>query len=199
MSDKDFKQTPSQTAGPYFSYGLVAEQTGYPFSSLADSEVATDDADGEAIRVEGQVFDGNGAVVSDALIEIWQADAHGRYAHPADARGSNTPFRGFGRCGTVTDSQHRYWFNTVKPGASEAGSAPHINVIVFTRGLLNHAYTRIYFEDEAAANDQDPVMQQVPEQRRGTLIAKRLDTQRGVVYRFDIHMQGADETVFFDD
>ena len=198
MSRDSFQQTPSQTAGPFFSYGLVAEQTGYPFSSLASSDMASDDTDGEAIRIEGQVFDGNGVVVSDALIELWQADAKGRYAHPADSRASNAAFSGFGRCGTVTDSEHRFWFNTVKPGAPDEQSAPHVNVIIFMRGLLNHAYTRIYFEDEATANASDPVLNLVPDERRNTLIAKREVTQRGVVYRFDIRMQGEHETVFFD-
>jgi len=136
--------------------------------------------------------------VADAMIEIWQADAQGRHAHPADARGSNATFRGFGRSGTGRDPRARFIFDTVKPGASEAGTAPHINVIVFMRGLLAHVYTRIYFEDEAAANALDPVLASVPQERRGTLLARRRETPAGAVYDFDIRMQGDRETVFFD-
>lgn len=192
------KQTPSQTIGPFFAYGLTPEQYGYPLTSIAAPEVAQDDREGERIRIEGRVFDGEGAAVGDAMIEIWQADAAGRYAHPADSRGSNADFTGFGRVGTGTDPEQRFFFETVKPGAPGAGQAPHINVIVFMRGLLNHVYTRLYFPDEAEANAADPVLTSVPEDRRGTLIARRDDSGASPVYRFDIHMQGADETVFFD-
>ena len=190
------RQTPSQTVGPYFAYGLSPEQYGYQhgMSSIAGTEMAAGDVEGQRIRVEGQVFDGAGNVISDALLEIWQADALGRYAHPSDPRGSNSNFKGFGRCGTGTDPQNRFWFNTIKPGAPEPGSAPHLNVIVMMRGMLLHAFTRIYFPGEAA-NATDKVLAAVPEARRGTLIAEK---QVDGVYRFDIHMQGADETVFFD-
>ena len=192
------KQTPSQTVGPFFAYGLTPQQYGYPFSSLAGGTLATPDSDGQRIRIEGRVLDGNGATVPDALIEIWQADARGRYAHPADPRGSNTGFHGFGRFGTGTDPQHRFLFDTIKPGAVDQKQAPHINVIVFMRGLLVHAFTRLYFSDEAAANAADPVLQSVPADRRSTLIAQRDDSQGMTIYRLDIHMQGPQETVFFD-
>ena len=190
------RQTPSQTVGPYFAFGLASEQYGYQqfLSSLATSDMAPPEVEGPRIRVEGQVFDGTGAVVSDALIEIWQADSLGRYAHPADPRGSNSNFRGFGRCGTGTDSAKKFWFNTIRPGASAAGEAPHLNVIVTMRGLLLHAYTRIYFPNDPA-NATDPVLNTVPADRRPTLIAT---DQGNGVYRFDIHMQGEKETVFFD-
>lgn len=191
-------QTPSQTVGPYFAYGLTPEQYGYPLKSIAGGRLAADETEGERIRIEGQVFDGNGAIVSDAMIEIWQADAQGRYAHPADPRGSNAGFRGFGRFGTGTDPESRFVFDTVKPGAAGDGQAPYVNVIVFMRGLLLHAFTRLYFSDEAAANAGDPVLASVPADRRDTLIAKRRVGPTGVVYRFDIHMQGERETVFFD-
>ncbi|RYY57992.1 MAG: protocatechuate 3,4-dioxygenase subunit alpha, partial [Comamonadaceae bacterium] len=107
-------------------------------------------------------------------------------------------FRGFGRCGTGTDAQKRFVFHTVKPAAEAPGEAPHINVIVTMRGLLLHAFTRIYFSDEGAANAGDAVLQSVPEARRKTLIAQRTDQGGAVVYRFDIRMQGVDETAFFD-
>lgn len=192
------KQTPSQTVGPYFAYGLTPEQYGYDMTSIAGSAVADADTEGERIRVVGQVFDGAGAPVNDAMIEIWQADAQGRYDHPEDGRGSNASFHGFGRCGTGTDPENRFFFDTVKPGSVDEGHAPHLSVIVFMRGLLSHAFTRIYFSDEAQANEADPVLAEVPADRRGTLISAREETSDGVVYRFDIHMQGDDETVFFD-
>jgi protocatechuate 3,4-dioxygenase alpha subunit len=192
------KQTPSQTVGPYFAYGLAPEQYGYAFKSLVGATLAGDDVEGERIRIEGRVFDGADKLVPDAMIEIWQADAKGRYAHPADPRGANAPFKGFGRCGTGTDPQSRFAFDTVKPGSPDGKQAPHVNVIVFMRGLLLHAYTRIYFADEAAANARDPVLAAVPAERRATLVAERHATARGVVYRFDIRMQGERETVFFD-
>ena len=191
-------QTPSQTVGPYFAYGLAPEQYGYDLTSIAGGSLVRTDTEGERIRIEGRVFEGKGQAVSDALIEIWQADAKGRYAHPADPRGSNASFKGFGRCGTGTDPEHRFIFDTVKPASVDGRQAPHINVIVMMRGLLLHAFTRIYFSDEAAANARDPVLQSVPAERRETLIARREVAPGGVVYRFDIHMQGERETVFFD-
>lgn len=192
------KQTPSQTIGPFFAYGLTPEQYNYDLTSVAGAKLAGEDQDGAHIRIEGQVFDGEGTAVGDAMIEIWQADATGRYAHPADDRGSNADFTGFGRVGTGTDPQQRYFFETVKPGTVGNGQAPHINVIVFMRGMLSHAYTRIYFPDEVEANAVDPVLAAVPVERRSTLIAKRDERDGTPVYRFDIHMQGLDETVFFD-
>ena len=191
-------QTPSQTVGPYFAYGLVGDQYGYPFASIASGQVAPDDEPGTHIRITGRVLDGAGTPIDDALIEIWQADAKGRYAHPADGRGSNHGFRGFGRMGTGTDPQKRFIFDTVKPGSVDGRQAPHINMIVLMRGVLLHAYTRIYFPEDAAANAADPVLAQVPAERRPTLIAKRVEQPSCAVYQFDIHMQGSHETVFFD-
>ncbi|WP_416900226.1 MAG: protocatechuate 3,4-dioxygenase subunit alpha [Minwuia sp.] len=193
------KQTPSQTIGPFFSYGLAPDQYAYKqMASAAGPELAADDTAGEHIRLVGRVFDGKGDPVSDALIEIWQADAAGRHRRTADDRAGNNPFTGFGRCGTGTDPQNRFVFRTVKPGAAPEDGAPHVNLIVFMRGLLQHVYTRAYFSDEAEANAADAVLQSVPEDRRGTLVAERQETPDGIVYRFDIHMQGERETVFFD-
>ena len=191
------RQTPSQTVGPYFAYGLTPEQYGYDFKSIADGAMVDDNTPGQRIRIEGRVFDGKGELVPDAMIELWQADEQGRYAHPADPRGSNAGFKGFGRMGTGTDPQSRFIFETIKPGSGDGTQAPHINVIVFARGMLLHAYTRIYFSDEAAANAGDAVLASVPEDRRHTLVAARDDAAPGL-YRFDIHLQGANETVFFD-
>ena len=195
MTGPAYPQTPSQTVGPFFAYGLSPEQYGYPFASIATGRMADEAAGAERIRIIGQVLDGEGAPVGDAMIEIWQADAQGRYANRREA-GRNTQFTGFGRQGTGTDPESRFIFDTIKPGPVDADQAPHISVIVFMRGLLTHAYTRLYFSDEPQANARDPVLNSVPEDRRPTLIAMR--EEGGATYRFDIRMQGEGETVFFD-
>lgn len=195
------QQTPSQTVGPYFAYGLLPQQYNYGeglLKEIASGQVAGADVPGNRIRIEGQVFDGAGKVITDAMIEIWQADHLGRYAHPRDPRGSNANFKGFGRFGTGTEADNKFVFDTIKPGVVEPGAAPHINVILLMRGMLLHTFTRIYFADEAEANAKDTILAQVPAERRDTLIATRTDTASGMVYRFDIHMQGPRETVFFD-
>ena len=192
------KQTPSQTIGPFFAYGLTPEQYGYEFNSITGADMVPEGTAGERITIEGRILDGNGDAVSDAMVEIWQADAQGRFAHPADGPGSNAGFTGFGRVGTGTETDNRFVFNTIKPASVDDASAPHVTVIIFMRGLLSHAYTRLYFGDEQAANAQDPVLASVPEDRRESLIAHRDEGPDGVRYRFDIHMQGDRETVFFD-
>ncbi len=191
------KQTPSQTLGPFFAYGLTPEQYGYAHRGIAGNTLAVPGVPGEHVRIEGRIFDGAGAPIDDAMIEIWQADTDGNYADAdRDEAGSTAAFSGFGRCGS--DDDGGFWFVTIKPGAIGDGLAPHIGVIVQARGILNHAFTRIYFADEADANGADPVLKSVPENRRNTMIAARSEAPAGPVYRFDIHMQGDDETVFFD-
>ena len=158
---------------------------------------------GERIRIEGRVLDGDGVPVPDAMVEIWQANAHGRYNHPADQGPAelDSSFLGFGRSGTEEDGS--YWFETVRPGPVPFDAerrrlqAPHICVTVFARGLLNHLVTRLYFEDEPT-NAGDPVLQHVPDHRRVTLLARREPGSARVVYRFDIVLQGAGETAFFN-
>ncbi len=197
----NFGQTPSQTVGPYFAYGLSAAQYGYDHTQLFDAQVADAHAEGQHIVFEGRVFDGDGEPVSDALIEISQPDAAGKYRAPGEqprAEALRTGFRGFGRVGTGTDAQCAFRFYTVKPGAAAAGEAPHIDLIVLMRGILVHAFTRAYFSDEAAANATDPVLSLVPAERCETLIAQRAEQGGRVLYRLDIHMQGPKETVFFD-
>src|SRR4051812_22614440 len=162
--------TPSQTVGPFFAYGLTPKD--YDWSEFIGSDLITPDASGERIRIEGRVLDGDGTPVTDSMVEIWQADAAGRYAHPADRRAlPNAAFKGFGRCGT--DREGRFGFATVKPGAvpgpNGKAQAPHISFVVFARGMLRHCYTRAYFSDEAA-NASDPVLGVVPAERRATLI-----------------------------
>lgn len=193
----DYQQTPSQTVGPYFAYGLSPEQYRYDFKSAFTPVVALDRAEGEAIRVVGQVLDGAGQPINDALIEVMQADAAGRYVQSAEDV-ERSGFAGTGRCGTGTHAEHCFVFDTIKPGAAAPGEAPRIDVILTMRGLLNHLFTRIYFDDEAAANALDPVLQQVPAERRHTLIARREVSGGRVSYRFDIRMQGDEETVFLD-
>ncbi len=191
--------TPSQTVGPFFKYGLTPGGK-YDWNDAFGSNLVTADASGERIRVQGRVFDGDGRPVPDAMLEIWQADAQGRFADPKDQRAlPNAKFRGFGRCGT--DANGDYAFDTIKPGPvpdpDGKPQAPHILLVVFARGMLLHLYSRIYFDGEAA-NAADPVLALVPPDRRATLIAKRQPGNGNPVYRFDIRLQGEDETVFFD-
>lgn len=174
--------TPSQTAGPYLSLGLT-----WPDGHL----VVPAGAPG-SIVVAGLVTDGDGAPVTDAVVETWQADPEGRFDHPDDPRGaSGSGFGGFGRC--LTDAEGRFRIVTVKPGAIGDGQAPHIDVSVLARGLLDRVVTRIYFPDEEAANAVDPLLAEVPPQRRHTLVA--VPEEPGVL-RFDIRLRGAEETVF---
>lgn len=190
------EQTPSQTVGPYFAYGLTGTQYGYSLPSLFGPELARADTPGEHIRIIGQVLDGEGRPINDALIEIAQPDSNGRWVATADEVAA-TGFRGFGRMGTGTEPDNRFEFRTVRPGAAAPGEAPFALVIVTMRGMLSHAFTRIYFDGEPA-NAHDPVLAAVPAARRHTLIARRADDASGPVHRFDIHMQGPNETVFFD-
>jgi protocatechuate 3,4-dioxygenase alpha subunit len=186
-----FATTPSQTVGPYFSIGLPWEH---------GPHAATPGTPG-LLRISGTVFDGAGAPVPDHLIETWQADPDGRFADLWGHGGATQleGFRGFARTG-YEDGDGRYEIFTVKPGRVPAPptlggvlQAPHIDVSVFARGMLHRVVTRIYFADEAEANATDPVLDMVPAERRTTLLAQATDDG----YRFDIHLQGPDETVFF--
>jgi protocatechuate 3,4-dioxygenase, alpha subunit len=184
--------TPSQTIGPFFASGAKPHDVLW-----ADGPFVVDEHAPGAIWVHGQVFDGEGAPVPEAVIETWQADVNGRFDHPDDPRGAVAGFRGFGRC--PTDREGRYRIRTVKPGSvpgpGGAPQAPHIAVSLFARGLLQRLVTRIYFDDEGPANDADPVLGLVGDQAaRATLLART--TADG--YRFDLRLQGDDATVFFD-
>jgi protocatechuate 3,4-dioxygenase alpha subunit len=179
--------TPSQTVGPYFSIGLTWQ----------DGPYVVPEGTERAFWVRGRVLDGNGEPVPDAVIESWQADPEGRYNHPEDPRGGEaSDFRGFARA--PTDAEGGFGIHTVKPGPVPGPGcttqAPHLEVSVFARGLLNRVVTRIYFADEPQLNAADPVLRSVPEQRRGALLAE-LVPEGG--YRFDVRLQGEDETVFF--
>ncbi len=186
--------TPSQTIGPF--HRIMAPWEG-------GAELAAPDDPG-AIRIEGRILDGAGEPVDDCVIEIWQANIHGRYAHAEDTREAPlvAGFEGFGRA--ITDGDGRFSIVTVKPGCvpgpGESVQAPHISLCVFARGLLKHLTTRIYFADETAANHRDPVLQSLTEPgRRDTLLAiPRPSRAAPAAYDFDIHLQGTRETVFFD-
>ena len=186
--------TPSQTIGPFHRIMV-------PWEGGAEL-VSPDNPD--AIRVEGRILDGAGEPVDDSVVELWQANVHGRYAHAEDTR--EVPlvagFDGFGRA--ITDGEGRFTIVTVKPGcvpgSGESVQAPHISLSVFARGLLKHLVTRIYFSDEVAANEKDAVLQSIEDAgRRVTLVAVRQEGEgMPPVYQFDIHLQGPRETVFFD-
>ena len=221
------RETASQTAGPYVHIGLAPGAAGFDiYREELGHDIAGPNARGERIRVEGRVFDGMHAIVKDVLIEVWQANADGHYPHPEDGGNVEDGFRGWGR--VITDFETGEWaFDTIKPGpvaprlkmkseVSEAvrladpdwqgrsneshePMAPHLNLWIVARGINIGLNTRMYFSDEAEANAKDPVMNLIEwTERRQTLIAKREMRDGQPVYRFDIRLQGDDETVFFD-
>ena len=220
------KESASQTAGPYVHIGLAPGAAGFDiYREELGRDIAGPNAKGQRIRVEGVVIDGMGSPVKDVLLEAWQANADGFYAHPEGGGPVEDGFRGWGR--VITDFQTGEWgFDTVKPGPvaarmkltsdvsdrvstapdwqgraeRHAAMAPHINLWIVARGINIGLNTRMYFEDEAAANALDPVLNLIEwEDRRATLIAKRAGDKGGVpVYRFEIRLQGEGETVFFD-
>ena len=183
--------TTSQTVGPYLHIGLTW---------LITENLVGPGVTGERVSIEGRVLDGEGKPVDDALVETWQANAHGKYAHPADrqAKPVEQGFRGFGR--SATDAEGRFRFRTIKPGRVPGPGgklqAPHIAVNVFMRGQLKQLVTRIYFPDDPA-NAADPVLALVPAERRATLIARKLAGGTGAL-EWNVILQGAEETVFFD-
>jgi protocatechuate 3,4-dioxygenase alpha subunit len=197
------KETASQTAGPYVHIGLAPGAAGFDiYRQELGWDIAGPNAKGERIRVEGIVIDGTGSPVKDVLLEAWQANADGIYAHPEGGGEVEDGFRGWGR--VITDFATGEWgFDTVKPGSTPGRNigpqAPHINLWIVARGINIGLNTRLYFEDEAEANAADPVLNLIEwERRRATLIAKRTERDGQTVYRFDIRLQGEEETVFFD-
>jgi protocatechuate 3,4-dioxygenase alpha subunit len=199
------RETASQTAGPYVHIGLAPGAAGLElFEKELGTDIAGPNARGERITVEGVVWDGTGSPVKDVLIEVWQANAAGAHSSPVDRRSDEVEegFRGWGR--VISDFESGLWsFETVKPGRVEGrggrAMAPHLNLWVVARGINVGLHTRMYFEDEGAANDADPVLNLVEQAgRRTTLIAARSLRGGKPVYRFDIRLQGENETVFFD-
>ena len=196
------KETPSQTAGPYVHIGLAPGAAGFDiYREELGHDIAGPNAGGERIRVEGIVIDGTGSPIKDVLLEVWQANCEGTYAHP-EGGAVEDGFRGWGR--VITDFETGEWgFDTVKPGPVMGRDgrmmAPHINVWIVARGINLGLNTRIYFSDEKTANATDPILTLIEwERRRATLIAARDTRDRTPVYRFDIKLQSDDETVFFD-
>ena len=186
--------TPSQTVGPFLAIGLP-----WP-----DGPFVVPEGTPGAIEITGLLLDGAGVPIPDGLIETWQADPDGRFSHPDDPRGApepaDPPFRGFGRCPTGPDGSYR--IVTLRPGPLPSPDgrteAPHLDVSVLARGMLDRVVTRIYFADETEANESDPVLASITEEdRRPTLIAQP-DPGRPGVFRLDIRLQGEGETVFFD-
>lgn len=182
--------TPTQTVGPYFSLGMMLE---------GSNILVQPNTEGDRIRIEGNVFDSDGDPLFNVLLEIWQANAHGRYNHPLDQRPLplDPDFVGFGR--TSTDANGHYWFQTIKPGPvpyqGDEMQAPHIVVLMHASGVSHPLITRMYFADDPD-NEVDPVLQEVPPNRRSTLFAKREERDGETVYRFDIVLRGeADELV----
>lgn len=181
-------QSPSQTVGPFFHYGLFVG---------GDNILVNDLSSGQRILITGQVFDGDGTPMADALVEIWQADSNGRFNHAADPQQAQADlhFRGFGRAETTANG--RYFFKTIRPGTISGQTTPFITVRLFARGMLIHTVTRLYFDDESG-NEQDEVLNTIDESRRHTLVAQHQETADLPTYHFDIHLQGDNETVFFN-
>lgn len=200
MSVQLLPETPSQTAGPYVHIGLALAAAGNPARPQEIwNRLARPEAPGEHILLLGNVYDGNGHLVRDSFLEFWQADHEGVYDSAFDLE---KPFNGFGRTATTFDAGE-WTLHTIKPGvvknAAGVPMAPHINVSLFARGINIHLQTRLYFDDEAEANAKDPVLnliEQAP--RRETLVARRCEVDGQLAYRFDIRIQGENETVFFD-
>jgi protocatechuate 3,4-dioxygenase, alpha subunit len=182
--------TTSQTVGPFFKIGLAR---------LYCTDLASPQVPGERITIAGRVLDGDGQAVPDAVLEVWQANSAGKYAHPEDAQQKpiEPPFTGFGRVPTGDDGSFR--FTTIKPGSVPGPGAtlqaPHLVVSVFMRGLLRRLITRVYFAEDPA-NTQDFVLARVEPSRRATLMAKKLPA--GEALEWNVVLQGPDETVFFD-
>ena len=197
------KETASQTAGPYVHIGLAPGAAGFDiYKQELGWDIAGPNANGERIRVEGLIVDGTGSPIKDVMLEAWQANSQGVYAHPEHEGEVEDGFRGWGR--VITDFESGEWgFDTIKPGPvlGRHGKmmAPHINLWIVARGINVGLNTRIYFSDEEEANAADPVINLIEwEKRRQTLIAMRSERDGQIVYRFDIKLQGERETVFFD-
>ncbi len=191
-----YKQTPSQTVGPYFAYGLVPEQYNFDLKSLFTASATDREVPGEHIAIVGNVYDANEA---SPLATRWSKSPRLMPTAATCRAWKRRASRAFAAARMGTDPKLRYVVYTVKPGATADDSTPHLDVILLMRGMLLHKlHARIYFDDEEATNAKDTVLQSVPAERRHTLIAKREMGSNGTIYRFDMHLRGPNETVFFD-
>jgi protocatechuate 3,4-dioxygenase, alpha subunit len=179
--------TPSQTIGPFFAYSLTAKQYGYNYNSIISNSLVDESIEGERILITGRIFDGQGNVIPDAIIELIQ------YFETDNQQVKSK----IARVGTGTSVDGSFTFTTIKPKAIN-GHAPFIGAIIMMRGSLHHLHTRIYFSDENAHNQQDLLLNSISEDRRNSLIANKLQKNNQVFYEFNIRMQGENETVFFD-
>ncbi|MGI9378090.1 MAG: protocatechuate 3,4-dioxygenase subunit alpha [Methyloligellaceae bacterium] len=205
MPQEYLKESASQTAGPFLHIGMYPSAAGLPIRTQEKPNViASPSIEGERIRIEGVIYDGGGNLVIDAQIELWQANSHGKYNHPADDQDKplNPDFNGWGRA--VTDFETGlYWFETIKPGPVPGPRgqlmAPHVSLWICARGINIGLHTRMYFSDEEQANDSDAVMNAVENgPRRNALVGQRSSGDGLPTYRFDIYLQGENETPFFD-
>ncbi len=181
-----FNQTPSQTVGPFFAYSLTAKQYGYNYNSIITDSLVNDSIEGERIFITGKIFDGENKVIPDAIIELVQY---------FESENQDVTSK-IARVGTGTSEDGSFIFTTVKPKPIK-GQAPFISVVIMMRGSLHHLHTRIYFADETEKNKEDLLLNSIPEDRRNSLIANRLQKNNQIFYEFNIRMQGENETIFF--
>ena len=188
MKKNKLLQTSSQTVGPFFAYGLTSEQYGYDFPSLLTGNMRKEKINGTPISIKGKVFDGKGEAIHDAMIEIWHVDPNGKYK-----LSNQEDFLGFGRQGTGSSEDQSYNFETYKPGKISKYESPHVNFILFARGMLNHLFTRMYFPDEDNSNDD--ILNQLSVSDQKKIICRKIEDFK---YNFDIFLQGKNETVFLN-
>ncbi len=205
MPQEYLKESASQTAGPFLHIGMYPSAAGLPIRTQEKPNVvASPSIEGERIRIEGYIYDGGGNLVTDAQIELWQANSHGKYNHPEDNQDKplNPDFKGWGRA--VTDFETGlYWFETIKPGSVPGPGAqpmaPHVSLWICARGINIGLHTRMYFSDEEQANAGDPILNAVEKgPRQQALVGQRSSGDGLVTYRFNIYLQGENETPFFD-
>ena len=205
MPQEYLKESASQTAGPFLHIGMYPSAAGLPIRTQEKPNVvASPSIEGEHIRIEGYIYDGGGNLVTDAQLELWQANSHGKYNHPEDNQDKplNPDFKGWGRA--VTDFETGlYWFETIKPGPVPGPGgqpmAPHVSLWICARGINIGLHTRMYFSDEEQANAGDPILNAVEKgPRQQALVGQRSSGDGLVTYRFNIYLQGENETPFFD-
>jgi len=190
MKKNILPQTASHTVGPFFGYGLTAEQYNYDFPSIIKPNMRKEGINGIPICLTGKVLDGDNNPLNDAMIEIWHADPDGKYGTK-----TKSGVFGFGRCGTGSNKEGAYQFKTYKPGSSNDSDPPYVNMIIFARGIQNHLFTRVYFPEDKNLFANDSLLQQIDSSKHKRLTARSTDEGS---YAFDIVLQGDNESVFLD-